>query len=108
MIFTNISGPLLTQAQEFCQKFKFEFLEDEPRNVPNIEWLVYQGLPPAPGTPSGTGPQMPRSYRTAFAMVKGNPIIRKEWIEHSLNKGKLQDYEEYKTKYHSGCRKGIY
>ena len=45
------------------------------------------------------GPQIPKNYRIALAMLGNNPIIKKEWVEDSLKEGSIQDCEDYKVKY---------
>lgn len=105
VIFTNVSGTALTKAKEFCEKFGFTYLEDELANVPYIEMLVYQGVPANSTQAANQQAQLPKNYKIAYAMLKEKAIIKQEWVEDSLEKGEVQDVEQYKFKYNIEPRK---
>ena len=48
--------------------------------------------------------QLPRNYKIAYALLKGKSLIKQEWIDTSLEKGELQNVEQFKFKYNSERR----
>lgn len=81
-------------------------MNDDFSNISNFDLLIYQDVI-STQIPAGiTDPKMPRTYRVAYSMLKGKPLINKKWVDSSLKNSKLQNYEEYQVRYQSGKRKG--
>ncbi len=95
IMFWNYSRDDLEKALEFCERFNFEYISNDSTDIKNAEWIVYQGN------------QMPNEYKIALAMLKAKPILKHEWVDDSLKKLELQSYDDYKVKYHTGCKKSI-
>jgi len=93
IMFLNYSRDDLEKALEFCERFNFEYVPNDSTDIKNAEWIVYQGN------------HMPNDYKIALAMLKAKPILKHEWVDDSVKKLELQSYDDYKVKYHTGCKK---
>ena len=96
ILFTNLGMKDLFAAREFCQKFDFKYVNDDPANHESLRYLVYQG------------PQLPKNNRVASAMVQEKPIVKYEWIEESLKRKEILNHQDYLTKYSIANRKGLF
>jgi len=96
ILFTNLPTKDLFVAREFCQKFDYKYINDDPANHESLQYLVYQGS------------QIPKNNRVASAMVQEKPIVKYEWIEESLKKREILKFDDFLTKYPIANRKSLF
>ena len=92
--FVNLSQEGLKLAKNFCSKFSFEFVDNMNKlDINKLDFIVYEG------------DEVPNTYITALAMLKGKPIIKREWMQTSLEENSLDDSDIYEHYYNTQSRK---
>ncbi len=92
--FVNLRQEGLKLAKNFCAKFNFEFVDNMNKlDINKLDYIVYEGA------------EVPNTYITALAMLKGKPVIKREWMETSLEENSLDDSDIYEHYYNTQSRK---